>query len=285
MSKPVAEQVERHHHALGVPARPARAPRRRPRRLARLGLLPEHEVDRRALLLVASTRAPASQRCRATGGPAGRSPRPARTGSTRRRRSRRRRRASTSRPISSTICVDVGGGVGVGGRAACTPIASIACTRRPRTRAATSRQSRSSSLARVDDVVVDVGDVGDVGDLEARPLEVAAQHVEHEREPAVAEVRRAVDGGPAHVHRHLARLAGLEGHDAPLGGVEQVQHGRDGTGATNPARTRLPGPGQVQPAWARGYTELDDFAPTTSCITSRSASSPATPTRKPSKVR
>ena len=45
----------------------------------------------------------------------------------------------------------------------------------------------------------------------------------------MAEVRRAVDGGAAHVHRHLAGLAGLEGDDPPLGGVEQVQHGGQGT--------------------------------------------------------
>ena len=45
----LAEQVEGHHHALGVPARAARAPRRRPRRLARLGQLPQGEVGRSAL--------------------------------------------------------------------------------------------------------------------------------------------------------------------------------------------------------------------------------------------
>ena len=47
----LAEQVERHDDALGVPARTPRPPRRVPRRLARLGLLPEDEVDRAALLL------------------------------------------------------------------------------------------------------------------------------------------------------------------------------------------------------------------------------------------
>ena len=76
----------------------------------------------------------------------------------------------------------------------------------------------------VDDLVVDVGDVRDVADLEARPLEVAAEDVEHEGEPAVAEVGRAVDGGPAHVHRHLAGLAQLELADLAGGGVEQVEH-------------------------------------------------------------
>ena len=47
----LAEQVERHDDALGVPARAAVAPRRRPRRLARLGQLPEREVGRVALVL------------------------------------------------------------------------------------------------------------------------------------------------------------------------------------------------------------------------------------------
>ena len=83
-------------------------------------------------------------------------------------------------------------------------------------------QSRPSRVGPLDDLVVDVGDVRDVADLEAAPLEVAAQHVEHEREPAVAEVRRPVDGGAAHVHRHLAGLAGLERDDLVPGGVEQA---------------------------------------------------------------
>ena len=51
-SKPLAEQVERHRRALDVPARPARAPRRVPRGLARLRRLPEREVDRAALRFV-----------------------------------------------------------------------------------------------------------------------------------------------------------------------------------------------------------------------------------------
>ena len=79
-------------------------------------------------------------------------------------------------------------------------------------------------LGPLEDVVVDVGDVRDVRDLEPRPLEVAAQDVEHEREAAVAEVRRAVHRRPADVHRHLARLAERELADLPGGGVEQADH-------------------------------------------------------------
>ena len=51
----------------------------------------------------------------------------------------------------------------------------------------------------------------------------------------MAEVRGPVDGGAAHVHRHLAGLAGLERDDLALGGVEQLQHGG------RLARTRRPG--------------------------------------------
>ena len=47
----VAQQLEAHHDALAVPAGPAVAPRRRPRRLARLGQLPQHEVGGMALVL------------------------------------------------------------------------------------------------------------------------------------------------------------------------------------------------------------------------------------------
>jgi hypothetical protein len=42
----LAQQVEAHHHALGVPAGPPVTPGRRPRRLAGLGQLPQHEVGR-----------------------------------------------------------------------------------------------------------------------------------------------------------------------------------------------------------------------------------------------
>ncbi len=44
-----AQQVERHDHAFGVPARPAFAPRGRPCGLARFGVLPENEIERGTL--------------------------------------------------------------------------------------------------------------------------------------------------------------------------------------------------------------------------------------------
>ena len=78
----LAQQVEAHHDALAVPTRPAVAPRRRPRRLARLGQLPQHEVGRVAL--AARRRTPRGRRrrraCRrGSGGPAGRSRAPSAT--------------------------------------------------------------------------------------------------------------------------------------------------------------------------------------------------------------
>ena len=48
----VAEHVEAHRHTLDVPAGAALAPRRRPGRFARLGRLPECEVERVLLVLV-----------------------------------------------------------------------------------------------------------------------------------------------------------------------------------------------------------------------------------------
>jgi hypothetical protein len=58
----------------------------------------------------------------------------------------------------------------------------------------------------LDDLVVDIGDVRDVVHLDARPLEVAAQHVVGEDVAAVPDVGRVVDRGPAHVERHLPGL-------------------------------------------------------------------------------
>lgn len=48
--EPVARDGARHDRTLDVPAGPALAPRRRPRRLARLRRLPQREVGRRSLL-------------------------------------------------------------------------------------------------------------------------------------------------------------------------------------------------------------------------------------------
>ena len=69
----------------------------------------------------------------------------------------------------------------------------------------------------VDDLVVDVGDVGDVGDVEPGEEQVAAEHVEDQRLPAVAEVRRAVDGRAADVDaRPCPGSRSLRGATSPV---------------------------------------------------------------------
>src|SRR5207302_2661903 len=75
-----------------------------------------------------------------------------------------------------------------------------------------------------DDVVVDVGHVRDVADVVAEPLEVAAQHVEDECQPAVADVGTVVDGRAADVHRDPPRLALVEIGDDSQCGVVQSDH-------------------------------------------------------------
>jgi hypothetical protein len=62
---------------------------------------------------------------------------------------------------------------------------------------------RSSRLARLrHDGVVDVGDVADEQHLEPPALQPAAQEVEGDRGAQMTQVRRTVDGRPAHVDRH-----------------------------------------------------------------------------------
>jgi hypothetical protein len=89
-----------------------------------------------------------------------------------------------------------------------------------------------------DDLVVDVGDVRHVADLEARPLEVPAEDVPHEAEPAVPDVGHVRHGDAADVDGRLPRLPEVEGPDGAGGGVMQAEH-----------PTRLPrGPGPARGA-------------------------------------
>ena len=210
--EPLAEEVERHHDALGVPARAAVAPRRRPRRLAGLGQLPEREVGRVALAARRRTTSrsppPASMSSSDWLGEQAVVRRPTATlevdavvggvGLADRRRARRS--AST---ISSTHSVAWGTSVG---RSTPMRVHGLA-TRPPRSGRRSRPASRPSRVGPLDDLVVDVGDVRHEPHARAAPLEVAAQDVVDERGPAVAEVRRAVDGGPAQVDAHLAGLA------------------------------------------------------------------------------
>ena len=73
-------------------------------------------------------------------------------------------------------------------------------------------------------MVVDVGDVGHEADLEPGELEIAAQDVEDEGIATVPEMGHVVDGGAAHVHRHLPRPPQVEGPDRARGRVVQAHH-------------------------------------------------------------
>jgi hypothetical protein len=78
----------------------------------------------------------------------------------------------------------------------------------------------------LDDLVVDVGDVADVGDLGIAASEVAVNDVVGHERARVADVERAVDGGPANVHAYVLRVGGLELHLAPAQGVVDAEgHG------------------------------------------------------------
>ena len=75
----------------------------------------------------------------------------------------------------------------------------------------------------LDDLVVDVGDVLRVTDREPRPLEVATQYVIGERIATVSQMGKSVDRRPTVVHGELARDAGGDLHQPPVGSVVQLQ--------------------------------------------------------------
>ncbi len=106
----------------------------------------------------------------------------------------------------------------------------------------------------VDDLVVDVGDVGDVGHVEAGEEEVAAEHVEDQCEPAVAEVGLSVDRQAAHVERDLPGLPQPERDHLAGGGVVEPEHAGYGNPImpeqTNGPDARWP-PGRGDPREAR----------------------------------
>ena len=201
----LAEAGVAHHRALDVPTRPADAPGAVPVGLARLGVLPQHEVER----IPASARRPRPARRRA--GPPGPCPRAGRSRRTRTPCSRRRRtcphrhgrcpRASRIiRTIPTTCWVARGSLVGFSQLSAAKSW-SIASIIRP----ASAAIGSPLSLARLMILSSMVGDVADVLDLIARGLEVALDHIEHHDHPRVPEMAEVVDGDAANVHPHLAR--------------------------------------------------------------------------------
>ncbi len=227
----VAEKVERHHDALGVPARPARAPRRLPDGSPGFAFFQSAKSTGDRFSSPTSARSPPRRACtRATG----RASKPVvldrLDGEVHAVAGDVGDAAVDELPdevdhVGSTYAVACGSTVG-----RLTPIASIASYQSASHSIATSSAVTALAVGAVDDVVVDVGDVRDVANLEPRPLEVPADHVEHEREAAVAEVGRPVDRRTTHVHRHLARLAECELADGTRGGVVEADHGLITTG-------------------------------------------------------
>ena len=65
-------------------------------------------------------------------------------------------------------------------------------------------------LRRLDDLVVDVREVGDVIDAVSLVLKVAADRIEHDHGSRIADVDQIVYGRSADVHLHLARCQGNE---------------------------------------------------------------------------
>ena len=72
-----------------------------------------------------------------------------------------------------------------------------------------------------DDLVVDVGDVHDVAGGDALEPEEAAEHVDLEEGPEVADVAVVVDGGSAGVHAEGLAVGGCEVFDAAGESIEE----------------------------------------------------------------
>ena len=194
-----AEERGRHGGALDVPAGPARAPGRVPRRLAGLGVLPQDEVERIALGFVDLDPRTGPQVGEALAGE------PAVAGEARHR----------------VHDIPVGGQVGVilcqqlrhhgddlrhvlrGAR-----LMIRALDAEPPAILVHGRDEAFGELARrlailggaPDDLVVYVGDVAHVGEAVAAMAQIAAHDVEHEQHARVADVHVVVHREAAHVH-------------------------------------------------------------------------------------
>ena len=233
----VAQEVERHHDALGVPSRAGPAPRA----TSQLGS-PSFAFFQRAksrgerFSSLASTLAPACSYSSGCCGPGGRTRAPSRPRGRPRRRSRRPRRGPPGPPPGPPCrsMYAVAWGVSFGPQhpqhVHGLPPAGLELGRHLR-------------LGRpldgpLDDVVVDVGDVGHVAHRQAAEEQVTAQHVEGQGEAAVPDVGQVVDGRATDVHRHLARVAELERADRAGGGVVEVQHPGTVTRSCRPRRDR-----------------------------------------------
>ncbi len=204
-----AEQLVGHRGAFDVPARPALAPRRRPVRLTRLRLLPQHEVERIAFRLVdrdARARAQIAQLAAgqlAVVGKAG----------------HRVHHVAVRRDVRVTLVDQLfdhrddaghvlrGLGLDVRPQQA-EPV--VVLVHRLREAARERLHALAVLLRAIDDVVVDVRDVADEGHLVAAILEIAAHDVERGLRPRMAHVAEVVDRIAAQVHAHHAGLERFE---------------------------------------------------------------------------
>ena len=130
----------------------------------------------------------------------------------------------------------------------------------------------------LDDLVVDVGDVGDVVHVEPGEDQVAAQDVEDQVGPAVADVGQVIDRRPADVHGHLPASAARAAGRCPLRCREGAAP-RYGNPIMSTPRTGAPGvPDKpslegLEERWAAAW---EDAAPTAS------TPAPAAPRSSPS---
>ncbi len=220
--EPLAQKVERHDHALGVPAGPTGTERRVPARLARFGLLPEREVDRRALLRVhLDTRTRLERVERLVGEQSvavdllDAQVHP-------------RRGLVRETPIDQVgdqahHRLDVLGGVrhvvgpqdpeGVGG-----------LPPRPFELVGDLGLGPALGGGPGDDLVVDVGHIRDVVHFQPAEDQVSPQDVEDEPSPAVADVGHLIDGEAARVKRNVPRVTKCERPHGARGRVVEPQH-------------------------------------------------------------
>ena len=222
----LAQVLHAHRRALDVPARPARAPGRVPRRLARLGALPEDEVAHVLLaVLVAGHALAAAAPARGRSRRACRSRRRRRCGSRPSRRSRRRSRVSSSRSMSAIISGDVVGRP----RVVLDPldVQRVEVARRSVDERRRVVVQRDAGLVRAaDGLVVHVGEVHHLGHAVAEVAQAAPQQVLEEEGAQVADVDVVVD----------RRAAGVDPQASP--GIERRQ--RLEPPAEGVEETRLP---------------------------------------------